>query len=105
MCTLAVRSPQALLHCGVLVDAAPRSLCACRVYGYAIWGNSLASERKLVYATGWNGRGGIRQLATEELAPVPAVEPVRSVPGTQAETAEAIGPEKTVTQGSLFDEL
>jgi len=39
-------------------------------YGYVIWGNSLSNDRRLVYRTGFNARGFVRQLAPE--APLPA---------------------------------
>src|SRR5438034_991772 len=45
------------------------------LYGYAIWGNSLSNERKLIYATGFDGKGVIRKLANEEMQLVPAIEP------------------------------
>ncbi len=37
------------------------------LYGYAIWGNSLANERKLVYRTRFNGRGVVRQVKPDEV--------------------------------------
>ena len=69
------------------------------LYGYAIWGNSLTNERKLVYATGFNGKGVIRKLADEELLKVAAVEPAR--------VSEPMGPRQPdgkTSQGSLFDD-
>lgn len=38
-------------------------------YGYVIWGNSLANERRLVYRTGFNLRGFVRELPPEERPP------------------------------------
>lgn len=45
------------------------------LYGYAIWGNSLANERKLAYATGFDGTGVNRKVDDDELraiAPPPS---------------------------------
>ena len=61
------------------------------LYGYAIWGNSLANERKLAYATGFNGKGVIRKLLDEEL---------QAIPGP---TSEALPPASM--RGLLFDEM
>jgi hypothetical protein len=38
--------------------------------GYVIWGDTLAGEQKLVYQTGLNLRGFVRELAIAESAPV-----------------------------------
>ena len=73
------------------------------LYGYAIWGNSLRNERKLVYATGFNGKGVIRKLTDEEMPTVPVVEPLPSV--SFDEPSDATDPGTTATQGSLFDEM
>lgn len=35
------------------------------LYGYVIWGNTLALEQKLVYRTGFDGRGFLRQVPLE----------------------------------------
>ncbi len=35
------------------------------LYGYVIWGNSLALENKLVYRTGFDGQGFIREIPVE----------------------------------------
>lgn len=69
------------------------------LYGYAIWGNSLTNERKLVYATGFNGKGVIRRITDDELPLVPIVEP----PPLQAEPLQRMEPEGKTSQGSLFD--
>ena len=69
------------------------------LYGYAIWGNSLSNERKLVYATGFNGKGVIRRITDEELPTVPVVEP----PPTLLEPLERMEPDGKTSQGSLFD--
>jgi hypothetical protein len=50
-------------------------------YGYVIWGNSLALEKRFVYRTGLNLRGVIREIPIEDCpAPVQqtAVEPAGS---------------------------
>jgi hypothetical protein len=45
------------------------------LYGYVIWGNSLALEERLVYSTGLNINGGvIRELPPAERPEVPKVE-------------------------------
>jgi hypothetical protein len=35
------------------------------LYGYVIWGNSLSNERKLVYETGFNGKGSFARSRTK----------------------------------------
>ena len=69
------------------------------LYGYAIWGNSLANERKAVFATGFNGKGVIRKVADEELPTVLAVEPAAS----PREPLGSMQPQGETSQGSLFD--
>jgi N-6 DNA Methylase len=71
------------------------------LYGHAIWGNSLSNERKLVYETGFNGKGVIRKLADEEFRTIPTVEPPPSPPESLASTE----PDGKTSQGSLFDGL
>ncbi len=53
------------------------------LYGYVIHGNSLALEKKLVYRTGFNLRGVIRE-APVEACPAP-VQQVATEPPTPAE--------------------
>ena len=74
-----------------------------KLYGYAIWGNSLRNERKLVYATGFKGKGVIRQVTAEEMPTVPVVAPRPSA--SFDEPSDATDPGTTATQGSLFDEM
>jgi type I restriction-modification system DNA methylase subunit len=69
------------------------------LYGYAIWGNSLSNERKLVYETGFNGKGVIRKLSDEELPGVQAVEASPPPPASLEHTE----PQGKTSQGSLFD--
>lgn len=70
------------------------------LYGYAIWGNSLANERKLAYATGFDGKGVIRIVADDELRAITMTSPI-----TPQEPSEASGPITDVSQGSLFDDM
>jgi hypothetical protein len=43
-------------------------------YGYVIWGNSLANEKRLIYRTGFNFRGFVREIPLEQCsAPVQQV--------------------------------
>lgn len=46
------------------------------LYGYAIWGNTLALEKKLVYRTGFDGRGFLREVPLEA-CPAPVQQAVR----------------------------
>jgi|GEM_PF-3219672 hypothetical protein len=41
------------------------------LYGYVVWGNSLAVESKLVYRTGFNIHGGVIREMTPEQCPYP----------------------------------
>ena len=66
----------------------------------AIWGNSLSNERKLVYETGFNGKGVIRKLSDEEMQTVPAVEASPSEPLPES-SAEGV----PTRQGTLFDDI
>ena len=69
------------------------------LYGYAIWGNSLRNERKLVYATGFNGKGVIRKLTDDEMPTVPVVGPLPLEPPDRGD------PGTKTMQGLLFEEL
>ena len=64
------------------------------LYGYAVWGNSLTMEQKVIYRTGFNLRGFIREISIEE-CPEPlrqiAAEPPPS-PIDAPETDKAIKP-------------
>ena len=64
------------------------------LYGYVIWGNSLGLEKRLIYRTGFNLRGVIREIPMEDCpAPVqrsvtpttPYSEPTASVPNRKSE--------------------
>lgn len=59
------------------------------LYGYVIWGNSLGLEKRLVYRTGFNLRGVIREISIKD-CPAPV----------QQATAE---PTVVATQNSLND--
>jgi N-6 DNA Methylase len=57
------------------------------LYGYVVWGNSLGLEKRLVYRTGFNLRGVIRELPLtdcpapiQQMAAEPAPEPSLSSP-------------------------
>lgn len=41
------------------------------LYGYVIWGNSLGLEKRLVYRTGFNLTGFVRELRADESLPSP----------------------------------
>ena len=73
------------------------------LYGYAIWGNSLRNERKLIYETGFNGKGVIRQLSADEAPMVPAIEAQPSAPQTRPPVDS--NPGTTASQGTLFDDM
>jgi len=49
------------------------------LYGYVIWGNTLAMEQKLVYRTGFDGIGFLREVALES-CPAPVQHEVASSP-------------------------
>lgn len=49
-------------------------------YGYVLWGDSLKQEQKLVYRTGFTGRGFLRQIQIEE-CPAPVIEATAATPG------------------------
>ena len=69
------------------------------LYGYVIWGNTLASEQRLVYRTGLNLRGFVRQATIGEwpeevFKAVVKASPVDSDPGGRG------APPQPVTPGS-----
>lgn len=45
------------------------------LYGYVIWGNSLGLEKRLIYRTGFNLKGLIREISATD-CPVPVQEMV-----------------------------
>ncbi len=61
------------------------------LYGYVIWGNSLGDERRLVYRTGFNLRGFVREIPVQECAaPVQSTAgESRSAPSPQSEPPPA----------------
>lgn len=65
------------------------------LYGYVIWGNSLALEKKLVFRTGFNGRGFVREVPIESC---PA--PVRQL-ATEPTTATQPGEKPDVPKSQL----
>jgi hypothetical protein len=72
------------------------------LYGHVIWGNSLTNERKLVYETGFNGKGVIRRIADEEIPSVPAM---KSAPAEPRSEAPADSHSEKTSQGTLFDAM
>ena len=64
------------------------------LYGYAVWGNSLAMEQKLIYRTGFNLRGFIREVSIEE-CPAPVRQVAAESPPSRSNepgTDKAINP-------------
>ena len=57
------------------------------LYGFVIWGNSLADERRLVYRTGYDLQGFISEVPLGDLP-----EPVQQI---------AANPTPPLTEGSL----
>lgn len=49
------------------------------LYGYVIWGNSLGIEKRLVYRTGFNLRGVIREIAVDD-CPAPVQQAASQMP-------------------------
>lgn len=49
------------------------------LYGYVIWGNSLGLEKRLVYRTGFNLRGVIREIPIED-CPAPVQQAAADAP-------------------------
>lgn len=75
------------------------------LYGYVIWGNSLTLEQKLVYQTGFNGKGVIREVRPAP-ADDPPPQPVASVPVRSEDTiaeAPTTPDDSTLSQGQLFE--
>lgn len=58
------------------------------LYGYVIWGNSLGDEKKLVYRTGFDGRGFIREVPVES-CPAPIRQVSNGDSGSVASTPTA----------------
>jgi len=60
------------------------------LYGYVIWGNSLAVEQRLVYRTGFNLRGFVRQVPAESCAAiVRQADPSTVSEGSQSQQSES----------------
>jgi hypothetical protein len=59
------------------------------LYGYVLWGNTLSNEIKLVYKTGFNGRGFIRHATVDEYrAALPPTARGDTVPAVTPATGE-----------------
>ena len=57
--------------------------------GEVIWGDTLANEQRLIYRTGFNGRGFIAEIKPgEHLPPAPVVEPASPAASPKAVTAQ-----------------
>lgn len=91
------------------VRMAALSLGLRNLYGYVIWGNSLRVEKRLIYRTGFNLRGVIREIPMEECPPPvqKAATETPSVPTPPAldaadGTARDSVPDKPGTQLRLF---
>jgi len=77
------------------------------LYGYVIWGDSLRQEQKMVYRTGFNGRGFVRELPLAETPPiVPQVikEPVPEAPPSGSDSLDTPpeNPPRKATQLRFF---
>ena len=79
------------------------------LYGYVTWGNSLGNEKKLVYRTGFNLSGFIREIKLEECpAPVrqaatePPVTSISPVVEDSTQATQADRPAKPGKQLRLF---
>lgn len=57
------------------------------LYGYVIWGNSLIAEQKLSYRTGFNGKGFVRELNTDEVQEMPRPDQVAAAARPDAASA------------------
>lgn len=71
------------------------------LYGYVIWGNSLGLEKRLVYHTGFNLQGVIREIPLES-CPAP-VRQAASEPDSQPEPAESDPGQSTQTSARPSD--
>ncbi len=60
------------------------------LYGYVIWGNSLAAEQRLTYRTGFNGRGVIAKIDAEVLPKeMPVETEEQTIPADETPTGPA----------------
>lgn len=62
------------------------------LYGYVIWGNSLGNEQRLAYRTGFNLRGVIREIPSEDYpAPIQrsGSEPVEPTPAVAGDVRDS----------------
>lgn len=73
------------------------------LYGYVIWGNALTNERRLVYATGFNGKGVIKQVALAEARALAL--PALPDPVSDAVCERDTNSEPAIAQRLLFDDM
>jgi hypothetical protein len=69
------------------------------LYGYVIWGDSLSTEQRLIYRTGFNGKGFIREASIGE-CPSLAQEAVQ--PSTSESDRQTVAPTPAGTQLRFF---
>ena len=76
------------------------------LYGYVIWGNSLGFEKKLVYRTGFDGRGvlGVRSHSPPVQQAVRDTEQKLSTPtpAVADSAVDDVEPQRPRTQLRLF---
>lgn len=74
------------------------------LYGYVIWGNSLGNEKKLVYRTGFDGIGVVREIPLSA-CPAPVQQVVQreaAIKEADASQTDDDAPPSTTTQLRLF---
>lgn len=74
-------------------------------YGHVIWGDSLRGEQRLVYRTGFNGRGFLREVRLAACPPpvqAAAATMVDTCPVASGEQESVIDPGRPATQLWFF---
>jgi hypothetical protein len=66
------------------------------LYGYVVWGNSLGLEKRLVYRTGFNLQGVIREIPLEN-CPAPVQQSVREAAEPPSAASDAL-PDAAMSQ-------
>lgn len=69
------------------------------LYGCVIWGNSLGNEKRLIYRTGFDLRGVVREIPLDECS-----EPVRQLATEQTATPQPLTETPTPAVTSSLDE-